>query len=395
MPALDGMRILDFSQYEAGPSATQALAWMGADVVKVERPGSGDPGRGGAVLQGSGYFMNWNSNKRSLAIDAALPQGRELLLQLLPRFDVMVENFGPGVIEKLELGYDQARAVHPGIIYASVKGFGSFGPYADYKCFDSVAMAMAGAFSVTGLPDGPPLPPGPTMGDAGTGTQLALAICAAYIQKQRTGEGQRIELAMQEAMTYYMRTRIGTGGAFGRRPAPRAGTGRGATLNIYACSPFGPNDYIYVMAVTEGMWQAVGPAVGRPELLEDPRFAKPSDRHANADELIKIIAEWCAQRTKHEAFHTLARAGVPCGAVLDTQEVHNDPHLRARGFVHDIELEDGTTGPLLGWPARMSASSVPVVAAPRLGAHTEEVLKTDAGLDEGQLTRLREAGVIG
>src|SRR5215217_4417088 len=201
MPALDGMRILDLSQYEAGPSATQALAWLGADVVKVERPGAGDPGRGGQFIHDPAYFMNWNANKRSVALDIGIPEGRALLLEMLPRFDVVVENFGPGVVERLELDYDQVRAVHPPVIYASVKGFGLSGPYADYKCFDSVAMAMAGAFSVTGLPEGPPLPPGPTMGDAGTGMQLALAICAAYIQRLRTGEGQRIELSMQEAMT--------------------------------------------------------------------------------------------------------------------------------------------------------------------------------------------------
>jgi formyl-CoA transferase len=200
---------------------------------------------------------------------------------------------------------------------------------------------------------------------------------------------------MQEAMTYYMRTRIGTSGAWGRKPAPRAGTGRGATLNLYACAPFGPNDYIYLMAVTEGMWLAIPAVIGHPELLDDPRFATAADRFTHADELTKIIGEWCAQRSKHEAFSVLAEAGVPCGAVLDTQEVHNDPHLLARGFIHEIELHDGTIAPILGWPARMSASTVPVVAAPRLGSHTEEILAADAGLEQAELERLREAGVIG
>jgi crotonobetainyl-CoA:carnitine CoA-transferase CaiB-like acyl-CoA transferase len=395
MPALDGMRILDLSQYEAGPSATQALAWLGADVVKVERPGVGDPGRGGQFIHDPAYFLNWNANKRSVALDIGLPEGRRLLLEMLPRFDVVVENFGPGVVERLELDYEQVRAVHPPVIYASVKGFGSSGPYADYKCFDSVAMAMAGAFSVTGMPDGPPLPPGPTMGDAGTGMQLALAICAAYIQRLRTGEGQRIELSMQEAMTYYLRTRVSQGGAWGRKPAPRAGTGRGAMLNLYPCAPFGPNDYIYLMAITDGMWRALGPAIGRPELVDDPRFAAHRDRNRNADELRVMIGGWCAGRTKHEAFQTLASAGVPCGAVLDTEELHRDPHLVERGFVTEIDHPDGSRVPLLGWPARLSSSSVPIVAAPALGGHTDEVLTAELGLDDEDLARLRKEGITG
>jgi formyl-CoA transferase len=395
MPALDGMRILDLSQYEAGPSGTQALAWLGADVVKVERPGVGDPGRGGAFIRDSAYFMNWNANKRSLALDIGTPAGRDLLLEMLPRFDVVVENFGPGVVERMRLDYEHMRAVHPAVIYASVKGFGSSGPYADYKCFDSVAMAMAGAFSVTGLPDGPPLPPGPTMGDAGTGVQLALAICAAYVQRLRTGEGQRIELSMQEAMTYYLRTRISQGGAWGRQPAPRAGTGRGAMLNLYACAPFGPNDHIYLMAITEGMWQALAPAIGRPELVDDARFAGHRDRNRNAAELSAIIAEWCAGRTKHEAFRTLADAGVPCGAVLDTEELHRDPHLVERGFVEEIDHPDGSRVLTLGWPARLSASSVPIVAAPALGEHTDDVLAAELALDDEALARLRKEGITG
>ena len=283
------------------------------------------------------------------------PRGPALLERLLPSFDVFVENLGPGVIEKLDLGYDRLRSLHPSVIYASVKGFGAEGPYAGFKCFDGVAMAMSGAFSLTGMPDGPPLPPGPTLGDSGTGVQLALAICAAYVQKLQTGEGQRIELSMQEAMTYYLRTRIGIGSSFGTKAAPRAERGGGGLLNLYACAPFGPNDYIYVMAVTEGMWTALTGAIGQPELADDPRFARGGARNENAEDLRKIIGEWCAQRSKHEAFQALAGAGVPCGAVLDTRELHEDPHLLARGFVQvdrpprRLEGDDaGLAGPDVG-----------------------------------------------
>lgn len=387
------MRVLDLTQYEAGPSATQALAWLGADVVKVERPGIGDPGRGTGPA--GSYFHHWNANKRSVGLDLASPEGRALLLDLAPRFDVFAENLGPGVIEKLGLGYEDIKAVHPGVIYASVKGFGSSGPYADYKCFDSVAMAMAGAFSVTGEVDGPPLPPGITVGDSGTGTQFALAITAAYVQKLRTGEGQRIELSMQEAVTYYMRTRIAVGGAWGEAATPRTGRGRGALLDLYPCAPFGPNDYIYLMAVTDPMWKAVPAAIGRPELLEDERFTTNKGRMINADALHEAIEGFTRTLTKHEAMDRLARAGIPCGAVLDTAELHTDPHLVERGFVHDVDIPGHGPAKMLGWPARMSASSVPLQVAPALGAHTDEVLEAELGLDGPAREALRGKGIVG
>ena len=394
MAALDGLRILDLTQYEAGPSATQALAWLGADVVKVERPGEGEPGRGGAALAGSGYFVNWNSNKRSLALDVGTAEGRDVFLRLVPRFDVVVENFGPGVVERLRLVDEHVRAVHPTVIYASVKGFGLDGPYADYKCFDGIAMAMAGAFSVTGARDGRPLPPGPTMGDVGTGMQLALAICAAYVQKLRTGVGQRIEVSMQEAMTYYMRSRIGLGSDYGRKAAPRMDSGRGALVNLYPCDPFGPNDFIYVMAVTDGMWRALCRATGLTDFADDERFSTDAARARNSEVLRAAIEAWTRQHSKHEAMRMLAGAGVPCGAVLDTRELHEDPHLLARGFVHEIDHPDHGKVKILGWAPRMSESRVPIVPAAPLGAHTDDVLLEELGIDADALEGLRTRGVI-
>ena len=231
MAALDGLRILDMTQYEAGTSCTQALAWMGADVVKVEPPGVGDPGRGVGRTQEtrySTYFCNWNANKKSVAINLRSPRGREIFLDLVPKFDVFVENYGPGVIERLELDYDVLKKIHPPIIYARLKGFGTFGPYSGFKSYDMIAQAAGGAFSVTGTPDGPPTCPGPTMGDSGTGVQLAMAILGAYVQRLRTGKGQSIEISMQEAMTYFMRTRIAVGAKWGtavtRRKRTRSST---------------------------------------------------------------------------------------------------------------------------------------------------------------------------
>ena len=396
MPALDALRILDLSQWEAGPSCTQALAWLGADVLKVEPPLRGDPGRAfGSDGLNSAYFVNWNSNKRRAAIDLETQQGRALLLRLLPRYDVLVENYGPGVVEKLGLDYGALQPLHPGLIYASVKGFGSSGPYAGYKCMDMVAQAAGGVLSTTGQPDGPPTRPGVTLGDSGTGMQLALAITAAYVQKLRTGQGQRIELSMQEAVTYYMRTTIANGSDWGRRPAERTGNGVGAMMNLYPCRPGGPNDHVYVMVVNTRMWRALCGAIGRLDLLDDSRFERGMARHRNAAALYEEIAKWTRERGKHEVMAILGEAGVPCSAVLDTRDLFEDPHLQSRGFVKRVAHRALGEVPLLGWPARLSRSEVELRAAPLLGEHTGEVLDTELGLAPDEIDSLRAAGVIG
>jgi len=393
MPALDGLRILDLTQYEAGPSATQALAWFGADVVKVEPPTVGDPARGIDNVPRD-YFLYWNCNKRSVAIDLATPEGRDLLLQLAPHFDVFVENYGPGVVEKLDIGYDVVSKAHPGVIYASVKGFGLSGPYADRKCFDGVAQAAAGALSTTGYADGEPLLPGPTTGDSGTGVQLALAIVAAYVQKLRTGEGQQIEVSMQEAMTYYMRTRVAMVPGWGEAPAPRNGNGTSAVINLYPAAGGGANDHVMIMAVTPKMFAALCGAMGRPELTEDERFATNRARVDNAEALRAEITNWTAQHSKYEIAERLEAAGVPGGPVLDTGELLQDPHLVERGFVKTIEHPDHGPVPMLGWAPRLSASEVDLEVAPALGAHTDQVLAADLGLDADALAELRGRAII-
>ena len=396
MPALDGMRVLDMTQYEAGTSCTQALAWLGADVVKIEQPKIGDPGRRVRLGDGnSPYFINWNCNKRSVAIDLRDAQGRDLLLRMLPHYDVFVENYGPGVIEKLALGYDVMRALHPSIIYARLKGFGASGPYAEYKCYDMIAQAAAGAFSVTGDPDGPPLLPGPTTGDAGTGVQLALAITAAYVQKQRSGEGQMIEISMQEAMTYYMRTRVANGADWGRQVAPRSGNGPSAHANLYPCKPFGANDYVYIMTNTTRMWDTMCTTIDRLDLLTDPRFETEQARLENRALLFEEIAAWTRQYPKYEAMRILGAAGVPCSAILDTQDLFRDEHLRARGFIHTLQHPTKGEIRLLGWAPRLSKSDVPIERAPLLGEQTVAVLQGDLGLSEDAVAALQASGVLG
>ena len=235
--------------------------------------------------------------------------------------------------------------------------------------------------------------PGPTTGDAGTGVQMALAISAAYAQKLRTGEGQMIELSMQEAMTYYLRTAAASTG-FGERPTPRTGNGALPTMRLYPCAGGGPNDYVFVMAVTPRMWVALTEVIGRPELAEDERFARQAARMDNREELIAIIGEWTRGRDKYAAMQALADGGVPASAVLDTRDLYHNPHLQARGFIERIDHEVHGNVRLLGWPARMSASHVEVQAAPRLGRHSREVLAADLGLDAAGLDRLAEDGVI-
>ena len=395
MTALQQMRILDMTQYEAGTSCTQALAWLGADVVKVEPPGRGDPGRRVQTGEGnSPYFINWNSNKRSIVLDLNQARGRELLLEMAPHYDVFVENYGPGVVEKLDIGYEVMKSVNPGIIYARLKGFGTSGPYASYKCFDMVAQAAAGAFSVTGEPDGPPMLPGPTTGDAGTGVQLALAITAAYVQKQQTGEGQLIEISMQEAMTYFMRTRIANGADWGRTAAPRLGNGPTAPVNLYPCTPFGPNDYAYIMVVTTRMWDALCIAIERPELAVDPRFESGALRRDNSETLFEEIARWTRQHTKYEVMRILGEAGVPCSANIDTHDLFEDEHLNERGFIHTLDHPEHGEIRLLGWAPRLSKSQVPLRRAPLMGEHSDEVLRADLGLSDDELAELRESATL-
>jgi CoA:oxalate CoA-transferase len=342
MTALDGLRVLDMTQWEAGTSCTQALAWLGADVVKVEQPDIGDPGRsvGGATDgKDAEYFVNWNSNKRSVTLNLSDPAGRQLLLDMVPNFDVFIENYGPGVVEKLDIGYEVMAGLNPGIIYARIKGFGTSGPRANHKCMDMVAQAAAGAFSITGEPGGPPMRPGPT--------------------------------------------------------TPRLGVGDNPFVSLYPCAPGGPNDYVFVMAVNRRMWQGVADAIGVPALMDDARFADARSRHENRAALGELIGAWARERTKTDAMYALAEAGVCASEVFETHELFTDPHLLARGFVHEVIHPQHGKVKLLGWPARLSKSEVAITPAPLLGQHTDEILEEVLELSADQIAGLREAGAIG
>ena len=395
MPALDGMKVLDLTQWEAGTTSTQYLAWFGADVIKVELPGVGDPGRHTTGPDhDSLYFMSFNNNKRSVAIDLATPAGRDLFLRLVPKFDVVVENFTLGTMEKFGLGYDVLSKVNPRIIYATVKGFGTHGPYAQFKCMDMIAQAAGGAFSVTGPAGGPPTRPGATFADTGSGMHCAMGILAAYVQQQRTGKGQHVEIAMQETIASFMREPMSQR-EYRPSPLTRRGNRTVAPTDLYACAPGGPNDYIYVMCVNTRMVDSLFSAIGRPELGLDPRFQTTRDRHQHGDELHEEIEQWTRQRTKFEAMEALAGGGVPCSAVYDSEDILHDGHLHARNMIRTLHHPVNGDVQLLAPPIHLSDSEVEMVPSPLLGEHTAEVLAAELGLSPAEIEQLALDGVVG
>jgi len=397
MPALDGITVLDLTQYEAGTSCTQYLAWFGADVIKIEQPGSGDPGRS---TSGTGvdslYFMSFNHNKRSVALNLGDPRGRELFLELVKQADVVTENFTLGIMEKLGIGWDVLREVNPRVIYGTIKGFGTSGPRSQYKCFDWVAQAAGGSFSITGEPGGPPVKPGATVADTGSGMHLAMGILAALLQRQVTGRGQMIEIAMQETVANYMRMPMS-----GRERFPGAIQRRGSgasgmpATGMYPCAPGGPNDYVYIHIVTQRMWDSLTIAIDRPEMQADERFATILSRAENAEAIREAVSGWTMQRTKWEAMEQLADGGVPASAVFDTEDVLNDPHLRARDMIQTIHHPTRGDWEMLAPPIHMSDSAVAMTPAPLLGQHTAEVLGERLGLDAVAVQNLAAEGVAG
>ncbi len=390
---LEGLRVLDMTQYEAGPSCTQMLAWLGAEVVKIESP-RGDPGRRtfARTKNDSQYFLNYNANKRSVVLDLKHPRGRELLLDLVPRFDAFVENFGPGVIESLDIGYDVFSERNPGLIYVRLKGYGLDGPYSHYKSFDPLAQAAAGAFSITGDAEGPPVKPGPTYADTGTGMQGALAVAAAWAQKLQTGDGAFIEISMQEVMTMFMRT---TGVLqWAREPVKRKGHRGGAPTGMYPCAPGGTNDYVHLLVSNTRMWDQLCIAMERDDLLIDERFRSGRSRQANADLLDDEISKWTKKHTKFEAMKILCEGGVAASAVFDTMEVFNDPHLASRDFIKQLDHPTEGQITLMGSPIRMSGVDVSMTPAPLLGADTRAVLGEELGLQGQEVEQLFSTGVI-
>jgi len=414
MEALKGIRILDMTHVQAGPTCSQLLAWLGADVIKLESP-AGDATRGqlrDVPNADSLYFTMLNCNKRSITVNMKSPDGKAVFVELLKKSDIIMENFGPGVLDRLGFPWEKIHEINPRAVMGSIKGFGSSGPYADFKAYENVAQAMGGAMSTTGIPDGPPYVTGAQIGDSGTGLHLAIGLLAALRQRDRTGEGQYVEVAMMDGVMNLCRVKwrdhqrltrqelaeysVPTAGL---TTTPRAGndSGGGQLGNAIHCKPGGPNDYIYVVvqeAVWEGLAKRIGPDVGQPDLAADPRFAKIGDRRKNQNEVWRMLEQFASKYTKQEFMVILNDLDVPCGPIMSTEDLANDEHVRGREMY--VELDHPQRGKWfnIGMPIKLSASPAKIERSPTLGEHTDEILKEVLGLSDADIAAKKAAGAF-
>ncbi|MGH8690409.1 MAG: formyl-CoA transferase [Burkholderiales bacterium] len=410
MEALKGIRILDMSHVQAGPTGTQLMAWMGADVIKLEPP-TGDITRGqlrDVPKADSLYFTMLNCNKRSITLNMKSPEGNQVVVELLKKSDVVVENFGPGVIERLGFSWEKVQQINPRVVMASIKGFGSSGPYADFKAYENVAQAMGGGMSTTGVPEGPPFVAGAQIGDTGTGLHLVIGILAALHHRSRTGRGQYVEVAMMDGVMNLCRVKFRDHQRLkhgplteysvpteGLKATPRAGndSGGGQLGNAIKCKPGGPNDYLYIV-VQEVVWEALANRVGGEQFAKDPRFASIGERRKNQNEVWKKLNEFAAGYTKRELMAILNDLDVPCGPIMSTEDLANDEHVRGRDMW--VELDHPQRGRWwnVGMPIKLSASPARIERSPLLGEHTEEVLRTVLGYDDSTIAKLKQGGAF-
>jgi formyl-CoA transferase len=408
MSALDGIRILDMTHVQSGPSATQILAWLGADVVKLEAP-HGDITRGqlrDLPDVDSLYFTMLNCNKRSITLNMKSDEGKELFTELVQKSDVLVENFGPGAVDRMGFTWDRLQELNPGLIYASIKGFGE-GPYTHFKAYEVVAQAMGGSMSTTGFEDGPPLATGAQIGDSGTGMHAVAGILAALVQRGRTGRGQRVTVAMQHAVLNLCRVKLRDQQRLAHGPlaeypneqftdeVPRSGNASGGGQPGWAvkCAPGGPNDYIYVIVQPPG-WAPIAKLIGRPELADDPEWSTPEARLPKLDKMFQLIEEWSSRLTKWDALAELNALNVPCGPILSTKELIEDASLADNNMVVTVDHPERGAFKTVGCPIKLSDSPVKVETSPLLGQHNEDVYVHELGVDPQRLAELKTNGVI-
>jgi formyl-CoA transferase len=395
---LENMLILELTESQAGATCTQTLAWLGAQVIKIEPPDAGEPGRRLGQLSSKSadgiFFLLHNTNKKSITLDLQHSTGRELFRQLVARADVVVNNLLPGNFERLGWSYELLQEANPSIIYATVSGFGSQGPYSEFPCTEAIAEAMGGGFGTTGFPGRPPTMPWSNAGESGAGLHAALAILAAFADRMDTGRSHQVEVSMQDAVVNLVRTRLFPSYDSGK-PYPRTGnwllTVPGDT---YPCKPGGPNDYVYVFVLSAAMWEGCLRAMGREDLIGDERYQDISARLERRAEVEKSFTDWTMSLTKYEVLEALGRQGVPCGAVLDTAELMANAHLKAREMMVRIEHPEYGALTLPGCPIKISDGPITFEPAPLLGADNAEVYGTLLGLDAQHLQELREQQVI-
>jgi len=413
--ALDGVRILDFTHVQSGPTCTQLLAFMGADVIKVERPGVGDITRGQLRdVKGADslYFTMLNGSKRSITIDSKHPKGKEILDRLVKECDVLVENFAPGALDRMGLTFEHIHKLNPRMIVASVKGFGP-GPYEDCKVYENVAQCAGGSASTTGFRDGPPLVTGAQIGDSGTGLHLALGIVAALYQRNRTGRGQKVLCAMQDGVLNLARVKLrdqqrlahgalteysqyGEGVPFGDT-VPRAGndSGGGQPGWILKCKGYESDPDAYIYFITQApVWGAICDVIGKPEWKTDPDYATPNARLPRLKHIFGTIEQWTMTKTKFEAMDILNKLDIPCGPILSMKELAHEQSLRATGTV--VEVDHPTRGPYLtvGNPIKLSDSIADVRRSPLLGEHTDEVLRDVLKYADREIEAIKGSGAI-
>jgi len=412
---LEGIKIIDFTHVQAGPACTQLLAWFGADVIKVERPGAGDVTRSQLrhVKDADAlYFTMLNSNKRSLTLDTKTPQGKEVLTKLIQDSDVMVENFGPGALDRMGFSWENIQKLNPGMILASVKGFSEGHAYEDLKVYENVAQCAGGAASTTGFWDGPPTVSAAALGDSNTGMHLAIGILTALHAKIKTGKGQKVAVSMQDSVLNLCRVKlrdqqrldaIGYLEEYPQYPhgefsdvVPRGGNagGGGQPGWVLKCKGWetDPNAYIY-FTIQGHAWAPICKALGKPEWIDDPAYNTAEARQDKIFDIFAFIESWLADKTKFEAIDILRKFDIPCAPVLSMKEIANDPSLRASGTV--VEVDHPKLGKYLtvGSPIKFSDVEVNVTASPLLGQHTNEVL-ADLGYSQEEIAAMHDAKAV-
>ncbi len=406
--ALEGVRVLDMTHVQAGPTGTQILAWMGADVIKVELPGRGDITRGQLQdVKGADslYFTMLNSNKRSITINMKTPSGKAAIERLIKECDILAENFGPGVLDRAGFTWEHIHKLNPRMIYASIKGFGP-GPFVDCKAYENVAQCMGGAASTTGWDDGPPTVTGAQIGDSGTGLHMVIGILGALHHRTQSGVGQRVEVAMADSVLNLCRVKMRDQQRLARGPlpeypnkefgdeVPRAGnaSGGGQPGAALRCAPGGPNDYAYVI-IQPPCWAPLMKLCGREELIDDPAWATPAARLPKIPECFSIIEKWTMTKTKMEVMAALNDVDVPCGPILSMKDIYEDQALYDREML--VRLDHPTRGPYVqvGMPINLGDSPVEHRRAPLLGEHTDEILGW-LGYGASEIKAMHEDGSV-
>jgi formyl-CoA transferase len=408
MSALEGIRVLDMTHVQSGPSATQILAWLGADVVKLEAPNGDITRQQLRDLPGvdSLYFTMLNCNKRSITLNMKSEEGKQLFIEMVKKADVLVENFGPGAVDRMGFTWDRLQELNPRLVYASIKGFGE-GPYTHYKAYEVVAQAMGGSMSTTGFEDGPPVATGAQIGDSGTGMHAVAGILAALVQRGSTGRGQRVTVAMQHAVLNLCRVKLRDQQRLAHGPlaeypneqftdeVPRSGNASGGGQPGWAvkCAPGGPNDYIYVIVQPPG-WAPIAKLIGRPELADDPEWSTPEARLPKLDKMFQLIEEWSSRHSKWDALAELNALNVPCGPILSTKELIEDASLVDNNMVVTVDHPERGAFKTVGCPIKLSDSPVKVETSPLLGEHNEDVYVRELGVEPQRLAELKTNGVI-